>query len=105
MSLLAYSFKIGFSLSYNWKKKQLLFRRCYEEKIFINFRICKRKLFWSHTQSDKYPFKNFITLYPKFSAQSFVDVSRKVALHIYIKKLQQPATNEIARLPSAELID
>ena len=44
MSLLAYSFKIGFSLSYNWKKKQLLFRRCYEEKIFIKFRICKKKL-------------------------------------------------------------
>ena len=44
MSLLAYSFKIGFSPSYNWKKKQLLFRRCYEEKIFIKFRICKKKL-------------------------------------------------------------
>ena len=86
MSLLAYSFKIGFSLSYNWKEKQLLFSRCYEEKIFINLEYVRRNYYWSHTHSAKYPFKNFITLFPKFSAQSFVDVSRKVALHVYIYK-------------------
>ena len=43
MSLLAYSFKIGFSPSYNWKKKQLLFRRCYEEKILCMITYTKRQ--------------------------------------------------------------